>query len=173
MAFKMKGSAFKLGNIQGTSGHTSASALKHKKDTGHRHGPGYIPRSHMDEFKEYRKSLMDQGIEMKGTNERDSQGDYTGKYIPSEGENLLLAWRDKIKTEINDPTMPTTAQIKEQGIMGDFSKESTTGGKGGKILETTGEVTDVDPLQMKSPTKKLDWGRLGKGIATGGLSEIF
>jgi|TARA_Y100000034_G_scaffold106339_1_gene134981 hypothetical protein len=126
MGFKMKG--FPM--------HKSASALKHKKDTDHRHGPGYIPEEYKDEFRKYRKSLMDQGIKMEGEYDMDPSSPTFGEYVPSEADKLLQEWRDKIKTELNDSTMPTTAQIIEQGL-----QFGNIPGKGSNVIEVTGEVT--------------------------------
>jgi hypothetical protein len=97
MAFKMKGSAFKLGGVQGTSGHRSAlkqvevSPLKHSGDKKHWHGPRYLPTSYggknvLEEFKQW-------------------------KIDNPEGNPM--EWINNWKNETNDPTMPSAQQAKE------------------------------------------------------------
>jgi len=92
----MKGSAFKLGGVQGTSGYRSAlkqtvSPLKHGKDQKHWHGPGYLPTSYggknvLEEFKQW-------------------------KLDNPEGDQM--EWINNWKNETNDPTMPSTQQARE------------------------------------------------------------
>ena len=96
MGFKMKGSAFKLGGVQGTSGHASAlkqhaSALKHAEDQRHWHGPYYIPekyggRNVREEFNQWKKDNPNTPV----------------------GE-----WINNWKEEVNDPTMPSQKQAAE------------------------------------------------------------
>ena len=96
MAFKMKGSAFKLGGVQGTSGYRSAlkqaaSPLKHAEDQKHWHGPRYLPTSYggknpLEEFKQWKKDNP---------------------------EGNQMEWINNWKEEANDPTMPSAQQAKE------------------------------------------------------------
>ena len=97
MAFKMKGSAFKLGGVQGTRGHVSAlkqletSPLKHAEDQKHWHGPKYLPENYGDrnvreEFKQWKKD-----------NPKGNQ----------------MEWINNWKEEVNDPTMPSAQQAAE------------------------------------------------------------
>jgi len=97
MAFKMKGSAFKIGGVQGTRGHASAlkqvevSPLKHAEDQRHWHGPRYLPTSYggknpLAEFKQW-------------------------KIDNPEGNQM--EWINNWKEEANDPTMPSAQQADE------------------------------------------------------------
>jgi len=146
MAFKQKG--FPM--------HRSASALKHKKDTDHRHGSGYVPKEYRDELREYKQSLIEQGMVIKGKTDLDQSSPTYGEYVRSEGEKLLNQRKDEIKAEIGDPTMPTRAQIKEQGLS--FGNIPDTG-QGGNVIEVTGEVTGTrNPDEIIQKAGKTQFG---------------
>ena len=155
MAFKMKGSAFKLGNV------ATKSVLKHKmkkeKAAAEAHNENVDDPEHWTTMH----------TELEGI-DPDKRGFDRKDVIEEETE-------EETKKETKKETTPTQMKspLEHEGriVYDEEGREKPPYNLGEEIGEIVGKQTPA--LPMKSPTKKLDWGRLGKGIVTGGLSEIF
>ena len=122
MAFKMKGSPYKMGTHK-TAAYMKideASPVKHKRNKTHKHGPGYLPKDQLRKRNELRDRLI-------------TEGNLTDNEI----QRKLVEFTQDYKKNVNDPTMPTNEEVdvirEEQRKKGDTD---ILGQEGTTIIET-------------------------------------
>ena len=147
----MKGSAFKLGNV------ATKSALKHKGE----HPTGDISAHEGHTGRRIEKKIKESPTKMKSPM-KDSMAD---KIAERRRANEA---KSKLENKSDNPEQPVTGADRAR-----WTKHDAAHADPNKNPHSGSRDEESAPTTMKSPTKKLDWGRLGKGIATGGLSEIF
>tara|TARA_R100000458_G_C8228585_1_gene210939 strand:+ start:158 stop:1054 length:897 start_codon:yes stop_codon:yes gene_type:complete len=128
MAFKMKGSAFKLGGVQGTSGHRSAlkqaeisrmtpSPMKHTGVGKHFHGPMWLPNRTLKSGSaagvnptelrdQYKESVIEQW-KAEGLSGKDLE-----RRIKAEMSGIMKEWTNNWKNENVYESMPSAEKMK-------------------------------------------------------------
>ena len=114
MAFKMKGSAFKLNNV------ATKSALKHKDGTDHKHGAGFLPESALEKRNALKRRLI---AENDGVMNEDIQ-------------SQLRKFTQDYKQDVKHESMPTNKEIQATNMV--------SPGTGNVIDKGVGVVPDKD-----------------------------